>query len=60
MEYYLSLIAKSIFIEKYLKLSDDQKSTDQAITDLIKSNIRYIIKNHLQKKPEVNVHIFRN
>jgi len=51
---------KSIFIEKYLKLSDDQKSTDQAITDLIKSNIRYIIKNHLQKKPEVNVHIFRN
>ena len=51
---------KPIFIDTYLKLSNDQKSSDQAISKLIKKNIRQILKNYFQKKPEVEVHIFRN
>ena len=51
---------KPIFIDAYLKLSNDQKSLDQAISKLIKKNIRQIVKNYFQKKPEVEVHIFRN
>ena len=51
---------KPIFIDTYLKLSNDQKSSDQAISALIKKNIRQILKNYFQKKPEVEVHIFRN
>jgi ribonuclease J len=51
---------KPIFIDAYLKLSNDQKSSDQAISELIKKNIRQIVKNYFQKKPEVEVHIFRN
>ena len=51
---------KPIFINTYLKLSNDQKSSDQAISELIKKNIRQIIKNYFKKKPEVEVHIFRN
>ena len=51
---------KPIFIDNYLKLSDDQKNSDQSISELIKKNIRKIVKNYFQKKPEVNVHIFRN
>ena len=51
---------KPIFIDAYLKLSDDQKSSDQAISELIKKNIRQIVKIYFQKKPEVEVHIFRN
>ena len=51
---------KPIFIDTYLKLSSDQKSSDQAISELIKKNIRKILKNYFQKKPEVEVHIFRN
>ena len=51
---------KPIFIDAYLKLSNDQKNSDQAISELIKKNIRQIVKNYFQKKPEVEVHIFRN
>ena len=51
---------KPIFIDTYLKLSNAQKSSDQAISELIKKNIRQIAKNYFQKKPEVEVHIFRN
>ena len=47
-------------MDAYLKLSNDQKSSDQAISELIKKNIRKIVKNYIQKKPEVEVHIFRN
>ena len=51
---------KPIFIHTYLKLSNDQKNSDQVISDLIKKSIRQIVKNCFQKKPEVEVHIFRN
>ena len=57
---YIRSEFKIIFIDTYLKLSNDQKSSDQAISELIKKNIRKILKNYFQKKPEVEVHIFRN
>ena len=50
---------KPIFLENYLKLSDDNKSSDKIIAELIKSNIRQVIKNYSQKKPQVDTHIFR-
>ena len=51
---------KPIFIDTYLKLSNDQKSSDQVISELIKKNVRQILKNYFKKKPQVEVHIFRN
>ncbi len=48
------------FAENYVKLSIDQKSSDQIISELIKTHIRRIYKNYSQKKPDVDVHIFRN
>ena len=51
---------KVIFIEKYMQFSIDQKKSDLIVSDLIKNNIRQIIKNYSHKKPEVDVHIFRH
>ena len=48
------------FIEKYMQFSIDQKKSDLIVSDLIKNNIRQIIKNYSHKKPEVDVHIFRH
>ena len=44
---------KLVFADTYLKLSNDKKSSDQPISELIKKNIRQIVKNYFQKKPEV-------
>ncbi|OUW95545.1 MAG: hypothetical protein CBD97_02750 [Pelagibacteraceae bacterium TMED237] len=50
---------KIIFLDNYIKLNSDQKSSDQIVMDLVKSNLRKIIKNSFQKKPEIEVHLVR-
>ncbi len=51
---------KIIFIENYIKLNSSQKSSDQIVSDLIKNNLRKIMKNSFQKKPEIEVHLIRS
>ena len=51
---------KILFIENYTKLNKDQKSSDLIVSDLIKSSFRKIIKNSIQKKPEIEVHLIRS
>ncbi len=50
---------KLTFIDSYTKLNSDQKLSDQIISDLIKNNLRKIMKNSFQKKPEIEVHLIR-
>ena len=51
---------KILFIENYTKLNKDQKSSDVIVSDLVKSSFRKIIKNSIQKKPEIEVHLIRS
>ena len=51
---------KSLFSENYIKFNSNQKSSDQIVSDLIKSTLRKIIKNSFQKKPEIEVHLIRS
>ena len=41
------------------RLNEEKKSSDQFVGELIKKSIKLSIKSHLNKKPEVNFHIFR-
>jgi hypothetical protein len=50
---------KSEFIEKYLKLSNEQKTLDQNVIELIKKSLKFVLKNILQKKPEIKIHLIR-
>ncbi len=50
---------KNEFIQNYLKLNHDTKSSDQNIKDLIIKNLKFVLKNTLQKKPEIQVHLLR-
>ncbi len=47
------------FIENYLKLNQEQKSSNQNVTDLIKKSLKIVLKNILQKKPEIKIHLIR-
>ncbi len=47
------------FIENYLKLNQEQKSSDQNVIDLIKKNLKIALKNILQKKPQIKIHLIR-
>ena len=49
-----------IFIENFTRLNNSQKSSDQIVSDLIKNNLRKIMKNLFQKKPEIEVHLIRS
>ena len=51
---------KILFIENYTKLNKNQKSSDLIVSDLVKSSFRKIIKNLIQKKPEIEVHLIRS
>ena len=51
---------KFIFIENFTKLNSSQKSSDQIVSDLIRNNLRKIMKNLFQKKPEIEVHLIRS
>ena len=50
---------KNEFIKKYLKLNHDQKSLDQNVIDVIRKSLKSILKNILQKKPEIQIHLIR-
>ncbi|MDC0161945.1 ribonuclease J [bacterium] len=50
---------KTEFIESYIKLNNDQKSSDQNVIDLIRKSFKLVLKNVLQKKPEIKIHLIR-
>ncbi len=50
---------KENFLNEYIKLNDQQKSSDDIIKTIVKKNIRKIVKSISSKKPEVNSHIIR-
>ena len=50
---------KVLFIENYIKLNQDQKSSDIIVSDLVKSSFRKIVKQSSHKKPEIEVHLVR-
>ena len=50
---------KEFFLDEYIKLSNEKKSSDIIISDLVKKIIRKYVKTNFYKKPEVNVHIIR-
>tara|TARA_B100000686_G_scaffold352202_1_gene453367 strand:+ start:385 stop:2058 length:1674 start_codon:yes stop_codon:yes gene_type:complete len=55
----LKQFLKENFINQYTEFSNDQKSSDTIISDLIKKIVRKFTKNEIGKKPEVSVHIVR-
>ena len=55
----IDMYFKDVFLSEYLHLSKDKKSSDIIISDLVKKILRKYIKKQMNKKPEVNVHIFR-
>ncbi|PPR47494.1 MAG: hypothetical protein CFH18_00389, partial [Alphaproteobacteria bacterium MarineAlpha5_Bin8] len=50
---------KDLFVQSYLSLNIDQKSSDSIISALTTKIIRKIIKDEIGKKPEVKTHIIR-
>ena len=50
---------KESFLNKYLSLKKDQKSSDIIVSDLVKKIMRKFTKLKSGKKPEVCVHIIR-
>ena len=50
---------KKIFISDFLKINKDKKSSDVIIGELIKKCVLIVLKDILNKKPEVNSHIMR-
>ena len=52
-------IFKEKFVKEYLSMSNEKKSSDLIVGDLIKKIIRRIIREDSNKKPEVSSHIMR-
>jgi len=50
---------KTEFMNNYIKLNNDQKSSDQNVRNMIIKNLKYVFKNFLRKKPEIQVHLIR-
>lgn len=50
---------KTQFIETYIKLNDDQKSSDQNVIELVRKKLRNVLKNIFRKKPEIQIHLIR-
>ncbi len=48
------------FAENFSRINKDQKSSDQIVSDLVKSTLRKVMKNSFQKKPEIEVHLIRS
>ena len=55
----MEIYFKENFLNEYLNLSKDKKSSDSIVVDLVKKVLRQYTRIHLGKKPEVSVHIFR-
>jgi len=50
---------KNEFVKNFLKLNDDQKLIDQNVIDIIRKSLKFVLKNTLQKKPEIQIHLMR-
>jgi len=50
---------KENFIQDFIRMSDNQKSSDQIVSELIKKALKKSIKNLSIKKPEIKLHIMR-
>ena len=50
---------KTEFVKNFTKLNNDQKSSDQNVTDIVKKSLKFVLKNILQKKPEIQIHLIR-
>ena len=50
---------KTEFIKNFTKLNNDQKSSDQNVTDIVRKSLKFVLKNILQKKPEIQIHLIR-
>ena len=42
------------------KLNKNEKSSDLVVSNLVKSSLRKVMKNSIQKKPEIEVHLIRS
>ena len=50
---------KELFIEEYLKMNENQKNSNEIVSNLLKKSIRQSLKSQLSKKPDVKSHIIR-
>ena len=50
---------KNEFVKNFTKLNNDQKSSDQNVIDIIRKSLKFVLKNILQKKPEIQIHLIR-
>ena len=50
---------KTEFLKNFTKLNNDQKSSDQNVTDIVRKSLKFVLKNILQKKPEIQIHLIR-
>ncbi|MDC0498036.1 ribonuclease J [Alphaproteobacteria bacterium] len=50
---------KNEFVKNFTKLNNDQKSSNQNVTDIIRKSLKFVLKNILQKKPEIQIHLIR-
>ena len=50
---------KNEFVKNFTKLNNDQKSSDQNVTEIIRKSLKFVLKNILQKKPEIQIHLIR-
>jgi ribonuclease J len=50
---------KNEFVKNFIKLKEDQKSSEQNVTDIIRKSLKLVLKNILQKKPEIQIHLIR-
>ena len=50
---------KNEFVKNFTKLNNDQKSSDQNVIEIIRKSLKFVLKNILQKKPEIQIHLIR-
>ena len=50
---------KELLSEEYVKINDNQKNSNEIVSNLLKKLIRQSLKSQLSKKPDVKSHIIR-
>ena len=50
---------KELLVEEYMKINDNQKNSNEIVSNLLKKLIRQSLKSQLTKKPDVKSHIIR-
>ena len=48
-----------MFVKLFTKLNEGQKFSDQKVVDIIRKSLKFVLKNILQKKPEIQIHLIR-